>query len=177
MTAPVTPARIAVATEHGIHNAATAAIACRDAGLPFYVACALLEKESGGRNVYGHDKGGVLSGYLGRVNRSNFLAFHHEVVKRGNTSNGVGPCQITYAGPRRADGTRDGGYFRQMFERDLLPWEPLDNMFFGFGILAGHYAKSRSWVTAGCLYNGSLDYGIDLGRKITVWRERMRSAV
>lgn len=160
--APVTQKRIDIAKKFGLVNVDDAAIACRKAGLPFYAACALLEKESGGRNVYGHDKGGVLSGFSLDVNVDNFAAFLFE-VNRGQTSNGVGPCQITFK-----------GYFAQMIAKGLSPWVPADNMQFGFGLLLGHYnAHGHDWAAAGTAYNGASAYGNDLAAKVAAWRTRL----
>lgn len=162
MTAPVTPKRIAIAKQAGLWNVDAAAVACREAGLPFFAACALLEKESGGRNVYGNDKGGVLSGFPLQVNADNFAAFRWEVVDRGRTSNGVGPCQITYR-----------GFFHEMEKRGLKPYDVHDNMLFGFDLLRRHYEAGGSWVAAGTAYNGARTYGIDLDKKVGEWKQRL----
>ena len=161
MVAPVTKGRIAIAAKT-LANADVAAVACRKAGLPFYSACALLEKESGGKNIYGNDKGGVLSGFPGEVNADNFAAFRWEVVERGRTSNGVGPAQITYR-----------GFFVDMAKQGLRPWVPADNMLYGFRLLKAHYDAGGSWIAAGELYNGARTYGIDLSKKVDEWKQRL----
>lgn len=166
---PVPASRIQIAVDFGLENAGTAALACRDAGLPYYAACALLQMESNGRNVYGHDVGGVRPGNL--VSASNFFEFIVQVMN-GSIPNGVGPCQITYAGPLSPDGHRDGGYFRQMSERHLRPWIPHDNMEFGFGIMAGHFKRTHSWAKAGRLYNGSTAYGTLFEKRVQEWHTR-----
>jgi hypothetical protein len=159
--APVTPARIATASKH-LENAAAAAKASRTTGLPFYVACALLEQE-GGRNIYGHDEGGVntVKGNLG-VTPENFMAFLFKVLN-GATSNGVGPCQITYAGKREpvsgGGWHRDGGHFAVMAERGLLPWVPEDNMEYGFSLLAAEHRAGETWEKTYARYNGGSDPG------------------
>lgn len=171
MVAAVTPGRIAIAART-LSNADAAAAACRKAGLPYFAACALLQKESGGKNVYGHDAGGVnnVRGQL-EVTDTNFLTFLVKVMN-GGVSNGVGPCQITYAGSL-VHGHRDGGYFRQMAEQGLRPWVVGDNMQFGFGLLAGHFKATGSWKGAGTRYNGATAYGVDLDRKVTEWKKRL----
>ena len=121
---PVTPARIAEAAKT-LEHAAEAAIACRLEGLDYFVACALLEKESGGRNVYGSDRGGVLSGYPGEADESNYRVFRWLLAKPGAVSNGVGPTQITFP-----------GYFTAMESEGLKPWDPTDNCRMGFRLLA-----------------------------------------
>lgn len=153
-----------VAKRFGLKNVWAASRAAKKVGLPFEAACALLQKESGGRNVYGHDVGGALSGFPGTVNRDNFAVFEW-MISHGWSSNGVGPCQITWK-----------GYFTDMQKRGLLPWKPYDNMVFGFGILRAHRDRFGSWTLAGGAYNGSSEYGADLNNKINEWKKRFASA-
>lgn len=163
---PVSQARIEIATDTlRLDNADVIAVACREAKIPFYVACALFLKESKGKNVWGHDAGGALSGYERPVTKQGFLIFYWMVVEHGMTSNGVGPGQITYAGSLK-NGRRDGGYFRLMEEQNLKPWDVHDNMLFSLTVLNNHYIANESWVTAGRLYNGALAYGQDLAKQI-----------
>jgi hypothetical protein len=160
---PVAPVHIATAKAFGLANVDQAAVACRLAGLQFYAACALLEKESGGKNVYGNDKGGVLSGFTGQVSPGNWEAFRYEVVVRKQTSNGVGPCQLTYP-----------GFFTDMEAKGLRPYAVADNMLYGFGLLAGLYkAHGNDWAAAGAAYNGASAYGQDLAVKVAAWRHRL----
>jgi hypothetical protein len=168
VTAAVTPARIAIAART-LANADIAAKACREVRLPYFVACALLEQESGGHNVYGHDANGALSGFPFDVTEGNFQVFEWLVFTKHQTSNGVGPTQITYP-----------GYFTQMAERRLDPWDPFDNMLFGFELLKGNYDRLGSWEKAGSVYNGgpkpnadALKYGRDLVAKVTAWKKRL----
>lgn len=172
MPETVRPERVEAARRFGLANIDAAAVAAREAGLPFWAACALLEKESGGRNVFGHDSGGALAGFPGEVSRGAWEVFRWLVIEKGQTSNGVGPCQITYAGARNADGTRDGGHFRVMEERGLRPWVPHDNMVYGFDLLAREWDTAGTWAKAGEAYNGAAEYGRDLVAKINAWRRR-----
>lgn len=171
---PVTERRKQIAAEYGLRNVEHIAEQCRAVGIPFYAACALMEQESMGRHVYGHDKGGALAGFPLEVNRGNFDVFGWLVFSKGQTSNGVGPSQITYAGERRTDGTRDGGYFKQMEAEGLRPWVVEDNIFFGLRLLWRHYLNNNEdWVLAGQRYNGARQYGLDLAAKIAAWHERL----
>lgn len=170
---PVTKERIKIAQDFGLHNVGIIAEACRRVGIPFYVACALFQKESGGLNVYGHDSGGALAGYPNPVTKSNFEVFWWLVVTNGQTSNGVGPSQITYAGSRNRAGRRDGGFFQQMLDEGLKPWRVEDNMVFGLRLLKGYHDKTKSWVKAGTSYNGAEEYGQDLSRKVAEWKKRL----
>ena len=174
MSKPVTPERVAIAEHAGLANVATAAVACRDAGLPFWAACALLEKESGGRNVYGHDQGGVHSLPNGRALEVTPVNYHDFIIKvmNGATSNGVGPCQITYAGTlvRCTGGNgRNGGYFRLMAEAGLLPWRVYDNMLFGFRNL-GRLPHQPRHLVCGC---AALQRRIGLRARLREGRKRV----
>lgn len=162
------PKAVAILEAHGLHHAHAIFRAARAAELPLPGAAALMEKESSGRNVYGHDEGGALSGFPEEVNRDNFAVFWWLVDEKGMPSNGVGPAQITFR-----------GFFPQMRGRGLLPWVPLDNMTFGFGILKGYLdaqSGTRLWRVAGTRYNGSAAYGDDLAEKVQLWRERLQPA-
>jgi len=179
--------QIKVAQGQGLSNVPQIWAAARKAGVPFPVACALFQKESGGRNIYGHDKGGALStngrsvtvqgktykpGSTIPVTPANAGIFLL-IIGTGALSNGMGPSQITYA--RDLPDGRTGGYFRQMLEEGLLPWDAEDNMFFGLRILKGHYnANGHSWMKAGASYNGRDEYGRDLAAKIEDWTDRLR---
>lgn len=176
-TAPVTEKRIELAKAEGLVNVEEAAIACRKANLPFWAACALLEKESGGRKVWG---GADASPYaeLNKldipITEASFWAFYVGVLA-GHTPTGVNATQITYAGALK-NGRRDGGYFRIMLERGLKPWSVHDAMFFGFELLWNHYLKhGHSWRNAGRIYNGAESYGVDLLDKCEWWKDYLEA--
>ena len=165
MTKPVSPARIQIAADYGMMNVDYIALACREVGVPFFVACALFEKESKGGNVWGHDVGGTLSGYEEPVTRGGYRVFRWLVIEKGGLSNGVGPSQITWK-----------GYFTDMEDKGLRPWDIHDNMVYGLTVLRDHYVRYGSWETAGRLYNGKLSYGQDLVVKIAEWKHRLRES-
>lgn len=163
-----------------LQNAGVAYDVAREVGIPYVVACALLEKESGGRNVWGSDAGGVNAGSSLPITQTTFLEFYRKVTN-GGISNGVGPCQITYAGGKRDNGTRDGGFFRIMLERGLKPWLIADNMRFGFELIKGYHADRGTWLEAGAVYNGgpnpspaAMAYGRDFSAKVAQWVDRFR---
>ncbi len=155
--------KIALAREHGLKNVGAMFKASRDVGVPFAIACALFEKESHGRNVYGgHDGGGAtMSGFPHPVNKGNFQVFWWLVNYHGKQSNGVGPSQITYR-----------GLIEQMLDMKLKPWNVYDNMWFGLHLLKMYKQQTGSWSLAGKEYNGSASYGNDLAAKIRQWQER-----
>lgn len=149
-----------IARARGINNVNQLVEACKTADVPFYVACTLMEKESHGKNVYGNDEGGMLSGFSKPVNRSNFEAFWHE-VSRGRTSNGVGPSQIT-----------SRWLIEEMFDNGLRPWIVLDNMKFGLTYIRSlHRQANGSWWEAARRYNGSTEYADDFVSKMKKWKE------
>lgn len=167
-----TSQKIAVMEAKGLTNCESIINASRRVKLPLEAACALMQKESGGRNVYGHDSGGVFSrDEYPTVTGANFFDFIVRVMN-GATSNGVGPSQITYAGSN-VGGHRDGGYFREMAQLHLRPWIVEENMQFGFKILKGHYDATHSWVAAGTRYNGAESYGRDLAAKVEQWKKAL----
>jgi hypothetical protein len=158
---------LAVVSEHLEHAADVLASASKT-GLPLPAACALVEKESGGRNVFGRDAGGALAGFPGQVSRGAWEVFAWLVFHEGEQSNGVGPCQIT---------SRD--LLLDMQGKGLRPWVPGDNMRYGFARLKGYHddAADRGsrtpWVDAGERYNGARSYGEDLAARRRVWIDRL----
>lgn len=150
-----------------IQHAQATFTAAETAELPLPAACALLEKETGGgANVWGHDPGGVFCGLPGVVTEQLFVAFLWEIRHNGRRSNGVGPTQITYA-----------GHFDVMEKRGLRPWIPMDNMIYGFELLRSEWeSHSHDWVAAGTAYNGAAAYGVDLEKRVQLWRDRLRPA-
>jgi hypothetical protein len=153
----------AIARNHGLNNVAVLDQAAAEADVPFHVACALMEKESHGRNMYGNDEGGMLAGYPEPVTQATFKAFWYMVEEKGHQSNGVGPAQIT-----------SRGLIRQLLTNGLDPWVPYDNMLFGLSLLRKYHREADgSWADAGTRYNGSQAYGEDLAAKIKVWKERL----
>lgn len=157
-----------------LSNVEAIAAACDKTGARFYIACAMIQKESGGRNVYGHDVGGALSGFGKEVNQGNYEVFEWLVQTKGQASNGVGPAQITWK-----------GFFVEMRAKGLKPWAPADNILFGVDLLNGYYRAARDelhmdvWDAirhAGRRYNGSIVYGDSLVAVARTWRELVGNA-
>ena len=138
--------------------------------LPIALACAIVEKETGFRNVFGHDAvrnpvksppGGLLA-----VTRENY-AQYLEHRRQGLGNQGVGPMQLTSPGLQdRAD--QLGGC-----------WQPGPNIRVGLEFLAGNIRRLglRSGVVA---YNGSgpaaQRYGDDVLARARLWEQRLRAA-
>ena len=183
----VTPTEIL--TAGGLTNADLIVQAATATGIPLAIAAAMIQKESGGKNVYGHDGSaetgpGVFSTKYGPVfiggttyaqgsdipvTQGNFAEFLRRMTA-GAKSNGVGPAQITYA-----------GYFKQA--PDYPFWDALANIRFGLTILADYLDddfSDSSISSAGAHYNGgttpnaaALAYGADLLTRTTAWRARL----
>ena len=180
-----TPAEILAAG--GLANADLIVQAATATGIPLAIAAAMIQKETGGKNIYGHDAGGVYSTLTGPVvvggivykkgadipvTSFNFVEFLRRVTA-GEKSNGVGPAQLTYA-----------GYFKQA--PDYPFWDALANIRFGLTVLADYLNddfSDSSISSAGARYNGgtnpgtkALTYGEDLLTKTNAWRAKLAGA-
>jgi hypothetical protein len=142
----------------------------RRSRLPVALACAVLEKETGFRNVFGHDAvrnpvksppGGLLA-----VTADHYRRYlRHR--RQGLGNQGVGPMQLTSPGLQdRAD--QLGGC-----------WQPGPNIRVGLEFLAGNIRRMglRAGVVA---YNGSgpaaQRYADDVLARARVWDKRLRAA-
>lgn len=180
--APAPDGQVAVITAGNVLNADALVKAADAAGVPLHVAVAVTIKESGGQNIYGHDRGGVFSSpavYDGpatdvkgnniTVTQTNFERFEKRVAA-GETSNGVGPAQITYP-----------GYFPQARKDGLKLWVPYDNYLFGFRLFKKHLdAFGGDVAKAGARYNGggnpppaAVQYGASLAAIADTWRRKL----
>lgn len=112
------------------------------AGLPLELACALLEKESGGgKNVYGHDPS-IFRG-AGQVTRENYARYKKARIASGNRQmQGVGPCQLTW------------WEFQDQADAQGGCWRPRYNMRVGFLHLA-NLIKRYGESDGARRYNGS----------------------
>jgi uncharacterized protein YcbK (DUF882 family)/peptidoglycan hydrolase-like protein with peptidoglycan-binding domain len=131
------------------------------AGLPLELACALLEKESGGgANVYGHDPS-IFSG-AGQVTRENYARYKKARIASGNRKmQGVGPCQLTW------------WEFQDQADAQGGCWRPRYNMRVGFLHLA-NLIKRYGESDGARRYNGSGSaaeaYSRDLLVKAAKWK-------
>lgn len=90
---------------HGARHVVKTIEEARAAGVPLSWAFALVEQESGFRNVFGHDRGSILQGQRVTAKRVRRLLHH---VDRGGISNGVGLTQLTWP-PLLREADRNGG--------------------------------------------------------------------
>ncbi len=134
------------------------------AGLRLPLACALLEKESGGgRNVFGHDP--TIFVGAGEVTRAKYREYKKRRVGSGNTHmQGVGPCQLTW------------WEFQDTADREGGCWRPEVNMRVGFRHLVA-LIKQHGEADGARRYNGSGDaaeaYSRDLLAKSKVWDAKL----
>lgn len=132
-------------------------------GLPLYLAFALLDLESEGRNFFGSDAGGM---YKGQTVTKTKLEAMEKAVAAGKPSNGVGPTQVTHR-----------SFFPKARAQGLKLWEPYDNMIFGFTLLNGFLKRyPNDLVRVGRLYNGKESYGVTLKRVAGEWKKRLAGA-
>lgn len=136
----------------------------RRAGLPLSLACALLQKESGGgKNEFGHDPtSSIPEAWMGKtVTRIRYL-YYKRNRQRGAGMQGVGPCQLTWwATQDRADAL--GGC-----------WKPGPNMRVGFSALRA-LIRAHGIQSGAAAYNGSgpaaVKYGEDFLAKARAWHK------
>ena len=162
----------------GLVNADLIVQAASATGVPLAILAAMVQKESGGQNIYGRDgkdtasPGVYANDYPLQVTKENFTEFRAAVLA-GQKSNGVGPSQITYP-----------GYWKQY--PDYPFWDVLSNLKFGatllIDLLDGDYSDA-SISSAGAHYNGgtnpgskALAYGADLLAQTKIWRARLAGA-
>lgn len=171
----VSAEQIKAAQAKGLINVDSLAAACQRYKFPFYLGCTILDKETDGRNIFGHDKGGAFSDPTGaniEVTEERYREFRR-LIDSGQTSNGVGPMQITWR-----------GYFPVMESQGLKPWVPADNILFGISILSGSLTRGLEqglsiekafWNTAKA-YNGNDSYADDAAVKARTWAATVGSA-
>ncbi|MGH2762587.1 MAG: peptidoglycan-binding protein, partial [Thermoleophilaceae bacterium] len=149
---------------HGILRPQATVEEARRAGLRVPLACALLEKESGGgRNVFGHDP--TIFVGAGDVTRAKYAEYKRQRVASGNRKmQGVGPCQLTW------------WEFQDAADREGGCWRPEINMRVGFRHLVA-LIKQHGEADGARRYNGSGPaaeaYSRDLLAKARVWESRL----
>ncbi len=138
------------------------------AGLRLPLACALLEKESGGgRNVFGHDP--TIFVGAGEVTRAKYREYKKRRVASGNRQmQGVGPCQLTW------------WEFQDTADREGGCWRPEVNMRVGFRHLVA-LINQHGEADGARRYNGSgaaaEAYSRDLLAKARIWEAKLAGHV
>lgn len=139
--------------------------ACDTTKLPLSYALALVEKETGGRNVFGHDPtGGIPAKWRGsRVTYAKYKAY--KIRRRaGRGMQGVGPTQLTWY-EFQDDADRIGGCHK-----------PYPNMVVGFRLLR-NLTAAHGKQRGAAAYNGTGPaadaYGRDFVIKQEAWHRRV----
>jgi hypothetical protein len=123
------------AKAHGANYSLRIIIEAKRAGLPVSLGFALVERESGFRNVYGHDPVTNRAPKGAKVTRTNYLHVYLPDRRAGKGMQGVGPCQLTwYAKQDRAD--RLGGCWIARYNIRVA-FEDLAALIHSHGIRAG----------------------------------------
>jgi hypothetical protein len=147
--------------EHGGQPMATNLVrAARASELQLSLACALVEQESGFRNIFGHDP--TIFAGAGKVTRAKYLDYKRQ---RGHTRmQGVGPVQLTW------------WEFQDEADRLGGCWQPYNNMFVGFRLLSS-LIKRHGRHTGLARYNGSGSaaerYANSVEAKAREWHARL----
>ena len=162
--ATVSPRDLALAVRakrHGARYSLRIVLECRRSGLPISAGFALIEKESGFRNVFGHDPvQSIPRSWQGTtVTRRKYQTYKAN-RKAGRGMQGVGPPQITW--------------YEYQDEADRLGgcWVPKHSIRMGMRILSDHRTRylSRGYGRRDALrlaardYNGSGDAAERYGR-------------
>jgi hypothetical protein len=124
----------------------------RRVGVPISWAFALVDQESGFRNIFGHDRGSILHGLPVTPGRVAILLRH---VNDGGASNGVGLTQLTWP-PYIKRAQRQGGAHK-----------PKVQIAVGLDILkqvSGGDYRGRAWQ-----YNGARSYQAQIAAKQARW--------
>src|ERR1044072_2299001 len=91
----------------GAHHVLKTIQEARKARLPLSWAFALVEQESGFRNIFGHDSGSILKGrHVTKARVADLLRF----TVAGGNSNGVGLTQLTWPPLIRKANAAGGGH-------------------------------------------------------------------
>jgi len=149
-----------IANRYGLRNSLRALQEARKLGIGPALALAMIEQESGGRNVFGHDPT-IFSG-AGYVTKNKYLAYRAARRRSGNRlMQGVGPMQLTWWETQdRADAL--GGCWRSRI-----------NIRTGFITLAAliHAHGEREGIAR---YNGSGPRAQEYARSVLAKRARWR---
>lgn len=152
-----------IAADHGLVNSLRALWEARDAGISPSLALAMLEQESGGRNVFGHDP--TIFVGAGEVTKEKYLAYRAKRRASGNRlMQGVGPMQLTWW--EFQDGADDLGGC----------WVVKYNLRYGFRRLAHLIDEHGTWEGVE-RYNGSgpaaENYRRSVKARYDKWHDRL----
>lgn len=150
----------AKAKRHGANYSLRIILEARRAKIPISLGFALVEQESGFRNVFGHDP--TIFAGAGTVTKAKYLAYKKQ---RGQTRmQGVGPCQLTWWETQDA-ADKLGGC-----------WKPACNIRQAFTTLAASI-KAKGEAAGIAAYNGSgpaaQRYSLQVRAKAANWHRAL----
>lgn len=149
------------AKRHGARYSLRIVLEARRAGIPISLGFALVEAETGFRNVFGHDT--TIFAGAGTVTRAKYLRYKAE-RKRTGAMQGVGPCQLTWYA-YQDDADKRGGC-----------WIPRHNIAAGFDVLAANI-KAYGRAEGIARYNGTgpaaARYSRNVRQRAGVWHSRL----
>jgi len=137
----------------------------RRAGLPVSLACALVEQESGFRNVFGHDRVRWPQIRGGRVTRARYVRYR--ALRRACGNQGVGVTQLT-ATAFQTRASRLGGCWKVTYQL-RVGFEELARLIGKYGRyrgLASYNAGEAGWK------NGR-GYADQVESRMRRWHERL----
>lgn len=124
------------------------------AGIGLGLGCALVEQESGGDNIFGHDQGGLFPGEWVTAHKVKALIAH---VEAGGVSNGVGLTQLTYIGYIQEAEKLGGAH---------VPRNQCRVGFQAIKDILDRYGEEGLWR-----YNGSTSYQAQIENKYRDWKK------
>lgn len=139
-----------------------------DGGLYLSTACALLEKENGGKNVFGCDSGSMFCNMP--VTRERVVKLLR-AIDRGVPSNGVGHGQATYP-PFLVEIEESGGLHKPQFQMRFC-FNLLNDLIDGYGWQGGAAAYNAGPTNRMSVYE---TYGADMVRLERQWAHRLERA-
>jgi hypothetical protein len=152
------------ARKYGARYSRTIADEAAKAGIPYAVAFASIEQESGFQNIFGHDPGGL---YWGQPVTNAKVAALLRHVAAGGTSNGVGFSQLTYPPFIREAHCRRGGAAKVR-----------NQVAVGFKLLADLRRQHGTWHEAFRAYNGTgpaaVRYAHMMDDRVESWQRRLK---
>jgi hypothetical protein len=153
-----------IARRAGIRNALMVVQEAQKADIPVSLALAIVEQESGGRNVFGHDPTSSVPAAWkgGSVTEARYLQYKRDRAAKG--MQGVGPMQLTW--------------WEYQDRADLMGgcWIPRNNIRVGLQILRANIAKHGRFAGIAA-YNGTgvaaEHYARSVEARSSVWSRRL----
>lgn len=163
---------VQVMNQYGLRNADVIVRAANKVGLALYSAATLVQKESNGLNIWGHDPVDTGGTYIkgGPVTQANYWAYRKHPTAGWQ---GVGLCQLTYKGYI---------YQTEKINPQLGAADPYTNCVVGFQAFLDLWKQANQNVQLAFQhYNGgtsnsaaSIAYGKDAMAKRATWMTRLR---